>query len=80
MNSPQKPPWYLRRVTVLLLVAFLGPLGLPFLHASPMFSRRIRLLITLVVVALLILILLQPRPELLLPEPLPTAKTVNQPG
>ena len=46
-----KIKWYLRPVTVILLLFFvLGPLGLPLLYKSPKFSRTLKVILTIVVV------------------------------
>ena len=46
-----KVRWYLRPVSVLLLLFFvLGPLGLPLLYRSPKFSKRLKIILTVVVI------------------------------
>jgi len=43
--------WYLRPVGVVMLLFFvLGPLGLPLLYKSPKFSKKLKILLTVVVV------------------------------
>ncbi len=56
--SPSKPKWYYRALSlVLLLFLVLGPLGLPLLWRSPSFSRGMRLILTIVVLAYSVLLL-----------------------
>jgi len=54
--SPSEPPvllkWYYRPLWVLtLLFVVLGPFGLPYLWKSPSFSRRLKIVLTILVVA-----------------------------
>ncbi len=43
--------WYLRPVSVVLLLFFvLGPFGLPLLYKSPKFSRRVKIILSAVVI------------------------------
>jgi hypothetical protein len=55
MLSPGPPTplkWYYRPVWVLvLLFAVLGPFGLPFLWRSPGFSRPVKVVLTILVLA-----------------------------
>ena len=55
MLSPGLPApvkWYYRPVwVVVLLFLVLGPLGLPYLWRSPSFSRRLKVLLTVLVLA-----------------------------
>ena len=55
MPSPGPPTpleWYFRPVWVLvLLFVVLGPLGLPFLWRSPRFSRPLKAVLTVLVIA-----------------------------
>jgi hypothetical protein len=59
MRSPGPPAplkWYYRPVWVLvLLFLVLGPLGLPYLWRSPGFSRRLKVVLTVLVIAYLAL-------------------------
>jgi len=46
-----KTKWYLRRISVILLLFFvLGPFGLPLLYRSPEFGRLSKIALTIVVV------------------------------
>src|SRR5262249_57722064 len=52
------PKWYYRAWSVvLLLFLVLGPLGLPLLWRSPSFSRGMKLILTIVVLAYSVLLL-----------------------
>jgi len=43
--------WYLRPISVVLLLFFvLGPFGLPLLYKSPKFSRTLKIILTVVVI------------------------------
>lgn len=43
--------WYLRPIGVVLLLFFvLGPFGLPLLYKSPKFSRKLKIVLTVVVI------------------------------
>jgi hypothetical protein len=47
----EKIKWYLRPVSVILLLFFaLGPLGLPLLYKSPKFSKALKAVLTIIVV------------------------------
>ncbi len=51
-GPPAPPKWYYRPVWVLvLLFLVLGPLALPYLWKSPRFSRRLRVVLTVLVIA-----------------------------
>jgi hypothetical protein len=51
-RSADAPTWYHRPVWVLtLLFLVLGPLGLPYLWGSPSFSRRLKILLTVLLIA-----------------------------
>ena len=52
-RSPPAPlKWYYRPVWVLvLLFLVLGPLSLPYLWRSPSFSRRLKVVLTVLVIA-----------------------------
>ena len=46
-----KIKWYLRPVSVVLLLFFvLGPFGLPLLYKSPKFSKTLKIILTIVVI------------------------------
>jgi len=48
---PERPKWYYRPVWVLvLLFLVLGPFGLPYLWRSPRFSRRWKVVLTVLVI------------------------------
>ena len=50
IQEDRKTKWYLRPISVVLLLFFvLGPFGLPLLYKSPKFSRTSKILLTLVV-------------------------------
>ena len=50
MSAPLK--WYYRPVWVLVLLFLVfGPLGLPYLWKSPGFSRRLKVVLTILVIA-----------------------------
>ena len=43
--------WYLRPIGLVLLLFFvLGPFGLPLLYKSPRFSRKLKIVLTVVVI------------------------------
>jgi hypothetical protein len=45
-----KIKWYLRPISVVLLLFFvLGPFGLPLLYRSPKFSKTLKIILTIVV-------------------------------
>jgi len=49
-KEDRKTKWYLRPISVVLLLFFvLGPFGLPLLYKSPKFSRTSKIILTLVV-------------------------------
>jgi hypothetical protein len=51
VEKEEKVKWYLRPLGVFLLLFFvLGPFGLPFLYKSPKFSRRLKMVLTVVVI------------------------------
>ena len=46
-----KVKWYLRPISVVLLLFFvLGPFGLPLLYKSPKFSRTLKIILTIIVI------------------------------
>ena len=46
-----KIKWYLRPISVVLLLFFvLGPFGLPLLYKSPKFSKTLKIILTIVVI------------------------------
>ncbi len=46
-----KVKWYLRPVSVVLLLFFvLGPFGLPLLYKSPKFSKPLKIILTIAVI------------------------------
>jgi len=50
MRETGKVKWYLRPMGIVLLLFFvLGPLGLPLLYKSPNFSKKIKIILTIVV-------------------------------
>ena len=51
VKEDEKIKWYLRPVIVVLLLFFvLGPFGLPLLYKSPKFSKKLRIILTIVVI------------------------------
>jgi len=51
MSKDEKVKWYLRPMGVVLLLFFvLGPFGLPLLYKSPEFSRKLKIVLTIVVI------------------------------
>jgi len=51
VEKEEKVKWYLRPLGVILLLFFvLGPFGLPLLYKSPKFSKRSKVLLTVVVI------------------------------
>ncbi len=49
-KEDQKTKWYLRPVSVILLLFFvLGPFGLPLLYQSPKFSKTSKIILTIAV-------------------------------
>jgi len=51
MGKEVKFKWYLRPIGVVLLLFFvLGPFGLPLLYKSPKFSRKLKIVLTVVVI------------------------------
>ena len=50
-KEDRKTKWYLRPISVVLLLFFvLGPFGLPLLYKSPKFSKRLKIILTIVVI------------------------------
>jgi hypothetical protein len=50
MSETGKVKWYLRPMGIVLLLFFvLGPLGLPLLYKSPSFSKKIKIILTIIV-------------------------------
>lgn len=50
-GKEEKIKWYLRPVSVILLLFFvLGPLALPLLYKSPKFSKTLKAILTIIVV------------------------------
>ena len=50
-SQEENVKWYLRPIGVVLLLFFvLGPFGLPLLYKSPKFSRKLKILLTVVVI------------------------------
>ena len=49
-KKEEKVKWYLNPIIVVLLLFFvLGPFGLPLLYKSPKFSRKLRIILTILV-------------------------------
>ncbi len=50
-DKDKKVKWYLRPVSVILLLFFvLGPFGLPLLYRSPSFSKATKIVLTIIVI------------------------------
>jgi hypothetical protein len=50
-EEDRKTKWYLRPVSVVLLLFFvLGPFGLPLLYRSPKFNKTLKIILTVVVI------------------------------
>jgi hypothetical protein len=50
-KEDEKIKWYLRPISVVLLLFFvLGPFGLPLLYKSPKFSKTSKIILTIVVI------------------------------
>jgi polyferredoxin len=50
-KEDEKVKWYLRPMSVILLLFFvLGPFGLPLLYRSPKFSKTLKIILTFVVI------------------------------
>jgi polyferredoxin len=51
LKEDQKTKWYLRPISVVLLLFFvLGPFGLPLLYKSPKFSKASKIILTIIVI------------------------------
>ena len=51
IKENQKTKWYLRPISVVLLLFFvLGPFGLPLLYKSPKFGKASKIILTVVVI------------------------------
>lgn len=51
VKDDRKIKWYLRPISVMLLLFFvLGPFGLPLLYKSPKFSRTLKIILTVLVI------------------------------
>ena len=51
IKEDQKTKWYLRPISVVLLLFFvLGPFGLPLLYKSPKFGKGSKIILTVVVI------------------------------
>jgi hypothetical protein len=52
IKQEEKVKWYLHPISVLLLIfCVLGPFGLPLLYKSPRFSKTLKIILTVVVIA-----------------------------
>jgi len=50
-KEDEKIKWYLRPISVILLLFFvLGPLGLPLLYRSPKFSKTLKIILTVAII------------------------------
>jgi len=51
MDKEERIKWYLRPIVVILLLFFvLGPFGLPLLYKSPKFNRKLKIILTVIVI------------------------------
>jgi hypothetical protein len=51
VGKEEKVKWYLRPLSVVLLLFFvLGPFGLPLLYKNPKFSKKLKILLTVAVI------------------------------
>ena len=51
MDKEERIKWYLRPLVVILLLFFvLGPFGLPLLYKSPKFTKRLKIILTVIVI------------------------------
>ena len=51
LKEDRKTKWYLRPISVVLLLFFvLGPFGLPLLYKSPKFGKTSKIILTIVVI------------------------------
>jgi hypothetical protein len=51
MGKEENIKWYLRPISVVLLLFFvLGPFGLPLLYKSPKFTKKLKIVLTVVVI------------------------------
>ena len=50
-KEDEKVKWYLRPISVILLLFFvLGPFGLPLLYRSPKFSKTLKIILTVAII------------------------------
>jgi hypothetical protein len=51
MDKEERIKWYLKPIVVILLLFFvLGPFGLPLLYKSPKFTRKLKIILTVIVI------------------------------
>jgi hypothetical protein len=51
MDKEERIKWYLKPIVVILLLFFvLGPFGLPLLYKSPKFSKKLKIILTVIVI------------------------------
>jgi len=50
--EPSKTPWYARPVTLVISFLTVGPFALPLVWLNPSYSRRKKIIITVIVLAL----------------------------
>jgi len=51
MDKEEKIKWYLKPIVVILLLFFvLGPFGLPLLYKSPKFTKKLKIILTVIVI------------------------------
>ena len=51
MDKEERIKWYLKPIVVILLLFFvLGPFGLPLLYKSPKFTKKLKIILTVIVI------------------------------
>ena len=51
MDKEERIKWYLKPIVVILLLFFvLGPFGLPLLYKSPKFAKKLKIILTVIVI------------------------------
>lgn len=52
-----KVEWYFKPITVYIVISLVGPLALPLLWKSPAFSKKLKVIITVLVIVLTIIMI-----------------------
>jgi hypothetical protein len=51
MDKEERIKWYLKPIVVILLLFFvLGPFGLPLLYKSPKFAKKLKIILTVIMI------------------------------